>query len=476
MIKVTEKSHYWMLAVVSVLMMIPHSMAFWGNGNYPTDACVYLRCAEWMQDGLTMYRDMFDHKGPLVYMIYGPVSYLGTMGVWLLDVVILYISLLLIYRIARLFVNNRNSLVIAGLMACFIQLPFWDEGGPEWLATPGCIYGCYLFAKHLKDRGQCSFVEMALFSAAVGICLFTKPNTVAGLVPLALYFALRLFRHFDWKVFGRYVVAVIVGLAIVLLPIGLWLYQNGNLQDFIDAYWTFNTSAYAPMTRAKMIQGKIIVTSICLAGLFPYAIYAYVEKKRSWQFWFISLLFFFTVLMNAYLKNGYPHYIFPCVAVFALVMSMVWSFVRSRKWLYRITLGLFMLIGIGTFGARTFMRMMPFDISKDIRAAQFINANTTENDYVMVCDIDDRERWSSTGPTFSFTYRLWLRLKAKPASPYFYLPPSITDEMRAKSWRLQQERMPKFVVCTNDQEQAYIDLGYKRTIDLQNDFYILQRP
>ena len=148
MIKVTEKSHYWMLFIVSVLMMFPHSMALWGNGNYPTDACVYLRCAEWMQDGLTMYRDMFDHKGPLVYMIYAPVSYLGPMGVWLLDVVILYISLLLIYRTARIFVNNRNSLVIAGLMACFIQLPFLDEGGPEWIAMPGCIYGCYLWYHH----------------------------------------------------------------------------------------------------------------------------------------------------------------------------------------------------------------------------------------------------------------------------------------------------------------------------------------
>lgn len=474
--RITDKSSWWLLAVVSVIVMIPHSMALWGNGNYPTDACVYTRCAEWIQDDLVMYRDMFDHKGPIVYLVYWLATFFGTFGIWMLDVLILYISLLLIFRIARLFVSNRNSLLIAGLMACFIQLPFLDEGGPEWLATPGCIYGCYLFAKRLKDRGHCSFWEMTLFSAAAGICLFTKPNTAAGLVPLALYFALRLVRHWDWKVFGRYVAAVATGLGMVLLPIGLWLYQSGNLQDFIDAYWTFNTSAYAPMTRAKMIQGKIIVTSICLAGLFPFAIYAYVEKKRSWRFWFITLLFFFTVLMNAYLKNGYPHYIFPCVAVFALVMSMVWSFIRSRKWLYRITLGLFLLIGAGTFGARSWLRVLPFDIRKDIEAAQFINANTTKDDYVMVCDVDDRERWKGTSPTFSFTYRLWLRLNAKPASPYFYLPPSITDEMRAKSWALQQERKPKYVVCTDDYAGPYYDLGYQRIIDLQNDFYILQRP
>ena len=83
-----------------------------------------------------MYRDMFDHKGPLVYMIYEAVCLLGTTGVWLLDLLILYLSMLILYRLARLFTDERNSLIITTLLGGLAQLPFTDEGSPEWLVMP----------------------------------------------------------------------------------------------------------------------------------------------------------------------------------------------------------------------------------------------------------------------------------------------------------------------------------------------------
>lgn len=474
--KLTDRSYRWLLAILSVIAMLPHSMALWGNGNYPTDACVYVRCAEWIQDGLVMYRDMFDHKGPFVYLIYQLATFLGTFGVWLLDVLILYASLLLIYRMARLFTNNRSSLLIAALMACYVQLPFTDEGGPEWIAMPGCIYGCYLLAKRIKDQAHCSLIEIAIFSAATGICLFTKPNTAAGLVPIALYILWLLIRHFDKKVLGRYIAGVAIGLGIIVLPIAFWLYTQGNLSDFIEAYWRFNTESYAPMTRHKMIMGKLIVTAVCLPGLFAYAAYTYSAYKRRKEWIGLSVLFFFTVLLNMYMKNGYPHYMFPCLAVFALMLSMAWETIRTRKAWRIATISLFLLVGIGSFGARAYLRLRPFDTSKDRQTAQFINAHTDDNDYVMVCDVDDRSRWSSGSPSYSFVYRLWLLLDAKPASPYFYLPPSISDAMRAKSWDMITERMPKYVVCTDEHEADYLGLGYTRIRDIENDYYLLQRP
>ena len=61
-------------------------------------------------------------------------------GVWLLDLVILYLSMLILYRMARLFTDERNGLLITTLLGGLAQLPFTDEGSPEWLVMPGCIY------------------------------------------------------------------------------------------------------------------------------------------------------------------------------------------------------------------------------------------------------------------------------------------------------------------------------------------------
>ena len=471
-----EKASWWWIGLVALVLQIPYSMAPWGNGNYPTDICVYMRCAEWLQDGLVMYRDMFDHKGPLVYMIYEAVCLLGTTGVWLLDLLILYLSMLILYRMARLFTDERNSLIITTLLGGLAQLPFTDEGSPEWLVMPACIYSAYILAKRLKDHDYCSLTDIILFSASVAFCLFTKPNTCAGMIPIAGYIVWDLVRRFDIRVFGRYVLGVIIGLGVILLPVAAWIAQQGNLQEFIDAYWIFNTEAYAPMTRMKMIMGKVFVTLVCLPGFYAFGVYAWSAKKRPWELAFMTVLFFFTVLLNAYLKNGYPHYVAPCMAVFGLVLVLAWPYIQVRKALYGFTIGFLVLVGIGTFGARAYLRLTPFDTTKDNETALFINTHTDADDYVMVCDIDDRSRWSSMSPSYSFVYRLWLHLNAKPASPYFYLPPSITDAMRAKSWELQTARMPKYIVCTDEHEEAYLQLGYTRIQDIKNDYYILQRP
>ena len=467
---------YWLIAFMTVLFMVPHSMAPWGNGNYPTDIGVYMRCAEWIQDGLVMYRDMFDHKGPLVYLIYWLFSLPGPEGVWLLDMIILFLSLLIIYQMARLFMVNSDALMVTTLIALFMQLPFTDEGGPEWIAMPGCIYGCYVLAKRLKDNDFCSLRDIILFSAAVAVCLLTKPNTSAGLIPIALYILWHLIRNFEWRTLARYSAGVIVGLMIIFIPVLCWLIHEGNIQEFIEAYWNFNTNSYGPMTTQKKIMGIVYITLVCLPAYWLFAMYLRSARTRRKEVLFVTFLFLFSLILNAYLKNGYPHYVFPCMAVFAFLLVLSWQTVKANKILRLTTISLFLLVGIIVWGVRAYLRLMPFDTSTDKQTALFINSNTDEDDYVMVCDIDDRSRWSSTNPSYSFTYRLWLLLDAKPASPYFYLPPSMTPAMRTRSWQLITARMPRFVVCTEDHKQDFMKLGYTLQQDIQNDFYILQRP
>ena len=464
------------MGILAFVLMIPHSMAPWGNGNYPTDICVYMRCAEWLRDGLVMYRDMFDHKGPLVYIVYEAASFFGTTGIWLLDMGVLWISMMLIYCMARLYTDERNSLIIATFIGFFAQLPFTDEGGPSWLVMPGCIYSAYILAKRLKDHDYCSFKDITLFTVSVDCCLFTKANTCAMMIPIAGYILWDLIRRFDRHVFGRYVLGVLIGFGIVFLPMMAWIAQQGNLTECIDAYWVFNTEAYAPMTRMKMIMGKVFVSLVCLPGFYAFGVYVCSAKDRKMEMFFISALFVFTIWLNAYLKNGFPHYVAPCMAVFGLVLALAWPYIQARKALYRFTIGLFLLVGVGTFAPRAYLRLSPFDTSKDKETAQFINAQTSVEEYVMICDVDDRSRWGVMNPSYSFVYRLWLLMDARPASPYFYLPPSLTDAMRTQSWKMQQAHMPAFVVCTDEHEEAYLQLGYIRIRDIHNDYYILKRP
>lgn len=468
-----KSTPYWLLAIVAFVLMIPHSMAPWGNGNFATDVCVYIRCADWIKQGLVMYRDMFDHKGPLVYFIYLCASHFGLWGVWLLDMAILYVSMLLFYRMARLFTEAKWSMLIAVFLAFYIQLIFNDEGAPEWLAMPWCIYTCYLIAKRLKDNGYCSFGEIALLSAAVGICAFTKPNTAACIVPIAIYIAVHLFKHFDGRVLLHYIGGVVLGLGVIVAPIVAWLISQGNTEDFMNAYLRFNTFQYGPYSWYHYWLGFLEMSAICLIGYLLYIVYAVFAEKRTWQFWFITILFFFTVIMNAYLKNGYPHYICPCVGVFALLLCLSWEHILSHKSLRKWTFVIFLLFGIVCYGVRINLRLAPFDKHEDTEVAEYINSQP-HGEYVMVYGHETRLIWKWTIPRFCFSYRLWMLLDGKPASPYFYMPPQLSEEMHATMLRLIEERAPYWIVCYEGYEDRFTNMGYVRDKDIGNDFLILR--
>ena len=472
----TDKSSWWLLAILTLVLQIPHSMALWGNGNYPTDICVYMRCADWMQDGLIMYRDMFDHKGPLVYLIYWAFSFAGVYGVWLLDILILYVLLVLIYRMARLFEDERESMLIALIMGCYWQAPFVDEGSPEWLALPGCMYSMYIFAKCYKDHQYCSLFDMIIFSCSVGICLCTKPNISAVLIPIAIYFTIHLIRHWNWKVFGRYAAGVIVGLSIVAVPITLWLMNQHNTEDLVEAYLRFNFISYHP-TLARRLLGIFYMTAICLPCIYCYVIYTKYANKRTWKFVFMTFLCLCSLIPTAYIKNGYPHYLIPCVPMYALLFIFAWPYIKANRKLYLFTVGFMLFVGVSFMGIRSYLRLMPFEHKHTDQAAVYINHNISKDDHVAIIEPEDRTKWNALNPNYSFAYRLWLQIKAKPASSLFYLPPSLSPEQREQAWEQIRERMPKYVVCTDEHDSIFMSWGYKpEVVDIYKEYSILVRP
>ena len=472
----TDKASWWLLGILAVVLQLPHSMALWGNGNYPTDICVYMRCAGWIQDGLIMYRDMFDHKGPLVYLIYWFFSFAGVYGVWLLDVAILYVVLILIYRMARLYEDEKESMLIALIMGCYWQAPFIDEGSPEWLALPGCMYSMYVGIKHYRDKEYCSTLEIILFAASVAVCLCTKPNISAVLIPIALYFTIHLLRHWNWRVFLRYTAGVVVGLAVIAVPITLWLMSQQNTQELMEAYIRFNFIAYSP-TLLRRLLGFFYMTAICLPGIYCFVLITKYGHTRTWRYAFLCCLCLCSLIPTAYIKNGYPHYLIPCIPMYALLFILAWPYIKARRKLYLFTVWFMIFVGVAFMGIRSYLRLMPFEHKHTEQAAMYINHHISKDDHVAIVEPEDRTKWNALNPNYSFAYRLWLQIDAKPASSLFYLPPSISKEQREQAWEQMHERMPKYVICTQEHDSIFTSWGYTPEVrNIYKEYSILVRP
>lgn len=96
------------------------------------DAIIYSLMGRGMVEGLVPYRDLFDQKGPLIFLIYG-FSYALYGSYWLvfvLEVFAVIVSMAFCYKAALLFVSRRKPLscLFWSFIPCVISTVM-GEGG-----------------------------------------------------------------------------------------------------------------------------------------------------------------------------------------------------------------------------------------------------------------------------------------------------------------------------------------------------------
>ena len=126
--EVTSRSRELLtFAVCSVLTALAASSFFRlfpGNALPPAeDSSVFLYIGKRMLEGKLPYRDLFDHKGPILYFIEClglRLSHGKTDGVWMLEVLNLLWTSALMFRLGLLAANNRSSCYLAVMMTVIV--------------------------------------------------------------------------------------------------------------------------------------------------------------------------------------------------------------------------------------------------------------------------------------------------------------------------------------------------------------------
>ena len=110
-----------MIMVLAFIFSLTALNSIWHHELDHTDVYVFQYVGKVVLNGSMPYRDTFDHKGPLLYI----VNALGLMinpdyGLWILEYIGLCISFFFLYRSASLFTNVSASLltllVVSGAM------------------------------------------------------------------------------------------------------------------------------------------------------------------------------------------------------------------------------------------------------------------------------------------------------------------------------------------------------------------------
>lgn len=191
-------------------------------------------------EGLMPYRDLFDQKGPLIFLIYG-ISFLLFKSFWLvflLEWAAIFVSMVFSYKIAVLFISARKAFFISLLLVLLLcNFPYYGGGGhPSEFLLPFQLASLY-FLIRLRQGGGSAAVTGIVFGLSMGIAILLKFNLAVFWFIPCIYVFILAWRKGKALPFSACLISAMV---ITVAPLLLYFHLSGILDDFYRGYFLFN--------------------------------------------------------------------------------------------------------------------------------------------------------------------------------------------------------------------------------------------
>jgi len=306
------------------------------------DTSVYVYCAQQILEGKIMYKDIFDHKGPLLYAIniFGLIIGRGnTIGIWFFQIVSLLTSLFFIYKSIRLF-YDRSIALIASLSSLFLFMMALSGGNlPDEYAVCFISIAMYYFFK-LFGRDSIKKKYYLIIAICFGCVLLLKPNlTIMWVVGWFLHLIF-LIKDKNVNALKTFFLFSFLGVIIILIPFLLYFYITDSFADFKFCYWDFNQAYSDPSIKnmfIRLTQRAYLypIYRYCNAHIFLFSFliiavvnFKYFRNKKLIAFIALTLILSIIVIsLGQYLLVFYYLLLVPMLS---FTFAMIYHFVQKN--------------------------------------------------------------------------------------------------------------------------------------------------
>ncbi|MDO4490606.1 MAG: hypothetical protein Q4B85_06045 [Lachnospiraceae bacterium] len=310
------------------------------------DSGVFHYVASVMKDGGLMYRDTFDHKGPLLYAI----NYAGMLlhyysGAWFLEFLCILAWAGCTYRTARLFCGRVGSCFTVFLSTTAVLSCFLGGGYPESYSLC-CISGAlYIFSDYYLNQ-KISRLRLVVCGGLMGCVLMLKPNLISVWLVFCISSIILKLMNREVKELLSLMGFFILGLCGVLLPFLLYLVSKGILGDFINTYILFNltysgdaAAGSGVVVMARDFTRELLTPTLILLLLA-------LRTKMNRPYWWTCLAYtVLTLVLCCMSGSDYVYYRLVLVPCFAAPMAAFLGGFDREKRLVQVLL----VLGITVF-------------------------------------------------------------------------------------------------------------------------------
>lgn len=325
--------------------------------SYGIDSAAFQTIGKYWSSTCLPYVDMFDQKGPMIFLINAAGYFLidSRMGVLVIQVLFLCLSEFFAYRMLRLKLSTRLSLILAILLPVFLRFD-WDEGNmTEEYILPFLFLSYHMMMKWLLGINEKVYEHNRMGAFVYGLtfafALMSRLTNSIGVCVGVFIISITLVVHRKWKNLLENIVFFCIGAAIIVFPFVLYFGSHGALYEMWYGTVLFNIHYAEKSMQSVGISDISSVIRVFYYGLgmiavSVFAIFRPDEKKRQGMFWLAvvgSCVFYLSMV------NFYPHYSIILLPFLYISLEQIQEVVDNNKkkavYLVSITLSFCIVVG-----------------------------------------------------------------------------------------------------------------------------------
>lgn len=375
--------------------------------NSPTtniDSGVFLYIGWRILHGEIPYRDIWDHKPPIIYYINAlglAISDGSRWGVWVIEFIVVLLAAYLSFRLFEKVFGKTSALVATFLWLFNLVFLLLSGNLTEEYVLVLQFASLYLFYRLAEgQRKPYGFFVIGLLG---GIAFLTKQTTIGIWVSIGIILLFQIFTKQNPKKRLSELALMTIGVFLVLAIVSGYFYFHNALSDFWDTAFKYSF-IYSRTQSAGIVdrlKNAFNLKYLSHYGLFPIAVIGMVifsflrkEKRGSAQMLLLYLAAI-DVILELILINipghAYEHYyitILPALAVFCAFAISKINFtpegeIKGRKTPYRIAFLLLALLSIGSIREYASNFLSQRD-AYDAEAITYVQKNTSDDDSVFI--------------------------------------------------------------------------------------------
>lgn len=304
------------------------------------DGGFFLYVGKALRSGATLYKDIWDSKGPIIFWInaLGVGSDYSRWGLYLIQVLFSFAALVLIYFSLKKVYRPMTALLSAILGSYLLKIVIGPGNSTEEFSLLFTWIAIFAFVLMI-DNPMNSFWPFFLMGASLIINFLLRANNI-GTVSMALLSALIfIFTKRNEVSLWKPILFTLAGVLAIALPVSLYLVIKGTFTAMIDAAFIYNyfystmsgkafSNSLQPAIRIFELWFYMFVFIWLVAiGFFVYDLF----KKRFSPFLLLTVLAFpIEIVMSSVSGRGFRHYFICWIPALTLLTAFAFSIIQRE--------------------------------------------------------------------------------------------------------------------------------------------------